>query len=140
LPLIKTVYRACKQILEAFAGDAKQEFQRVVLVPFPCMEIRSVGFITSITKDLDTGEDICSVFLTTTPNPTSGYVLLVRRTDLIELDWSVEYAFSVIMSAGAMIPPQVPLVRGIPPALRGSSVKPSVPIPGARGGPVVSPG
>lgn len=140
LPLIKTVYRACKQILEAFAGESKQEFQRVVLVPFPCMEIRTVGFITSINKDLDTGEDICSVFLATTPNPTTGYVLILRRSDLIELDWSVEEAISVVMSGGAMTPARVPLVRGIPPALRAGSVVPPLPIGNPKVSGAVSPG
>ena len=141
VPLVKTVYRASKQILEAFAGDPTQEFHRVALVPFPCMEIRTIGFITKIAKDIDTGEDVCSVFLATTPNPTTGYVLILRRTDLIELDWSVEDAVSVIMSGGAMTPSHVPLVRGIPIALRGHSVisSPSTPATPGRG-PVVSPG
>ncbi len=141
VPLVKTVYRASKQILEAFAGDATQEFHRVALVPFPCMEIRTIGFITRIAKDIDTGEDLCSVFLATTPNPTTGYVLILRRTDLIELDWSVEDAISVIMSGGAMTPSQVPLVRGIPPALRGHSVINSASKPPAPGSaPIASPG
>lgn len=117
LPLVKTVYRASKQILEAFTSDSAQEFQRVALVPFPCMEVRTLGFITAVSKDADTGEDICSVFLATTPNPTTGYMLLLRRSDVIELDWSVEDAISVIMSGGAMTPKVVPLVRGIPPML-----------------------
>jgi len=129
IPLIKIVYRAAKQILEAFAGESKREFQRVVLVPFPCMEMRSIGFITSIAKDSDTGEDICSVFLATTPAPTTGYVLIVRRSDLIELDWSVEEAITVVMSGGAMTPSLIPLVRGIPPMLLGKGVVPPAIMP-----------
>lgn len=113
VPLVKTVYGACKQILEAFTGDKSQEFQRVALVPFPSREMRSIGFITAVTKDMHTGEELCAVFLATTPNPTTGYVFFVRRADVIELDWSFEDAISVIMSGGGLVPPQMPLAAWV---------------------------
>jgi len=111
LPLVKTVYRASKQILEAFTGDAAQEFQRVALVPFPSKEVRSLGFITAISRDTNTDEELCTVFLATTPNPTTGYVFLMKRADVVELDWSVEDAISVIMSGGSLTPPRIPLAQ-----------------------------
>lgn len=109
LPLVKTVYKASKQILEAFTGDTLQEFQRVALVPFPSREVRSIGFITAISKETASGEEICTVFLATTPNPTTGYVFVMRREDVVELDWTVEDAISVIMSGGALAPAAIPL-------------------------------
>jgi uncharacterized membrane protein len=110
LPLVKTVYRASKQILEAFTGEEKREFQRVALIPYPSMEVRSIGFITALTRDVDTGDELCTCFLATTPNPTTGYVFVLRRSDVIELDWSMEDAISVIMSGGALVPPTVPFL------------------------------
>ncbi len=115
VPLVKTVYRACKQILETFAADKEQGFQRVVLVPFPTNDVRSVGFITGISRDSRTGEELATVFLATTPNPTTGYVFVLRRSDLIELDWSIEEAVKMVISGGVVTPPSMPFA-GTPPA------------------------
>lgn len=105
VPLVKTVYRATKQILATVAGDQAKNFQRVVLVPFPSRETRSIGFITAITQDSRTGQELCSVFMASTPNPTTGFVFVLPRSELVDLDWSVEEAFSMIMSGGAIFPP-----------------------------------
>lgn len=104
VPLVKTVYRATKQILATVAGDQAKNFQRVVLVPFPSRETRSIGFITGITHDSRTGQELCAVFMASTPNPTTGFVFVLPRTELVDLDWSVEDAFSMIMSGGAIFP------------------------------------
>lgn len=104
VPLVKTVYRATKQILATVAGDQSKNFQRVVLVPFPSRETRSIGFITGVTHDTRTGEELCAVFMASTPNPTTGFVFVLPRSELVDLDWSVEEAFSMIMSGGAIFP------------------------------------
>lgn len=104
VPLVKTVYRATKQILATVAGDQAQNFQRVVLVPFPSRETRSIGFITSVTKDSRTGEELCAVFMASTPNPTTGFVFVLPRSELVDVEWTVEEAFSMIMSGGAILP------------------------------------
>lgn len=111
VPLVKTVYKASKQILKAFTNEDSRNFRRVALIPYPSMEVRSLGFVTAITKDSDTGEELCTCFLATTPNPTTGYVFVLRRADLIELDWTVEDTISIIMSGGALVPPEVPFLR-----------------------------
>lgn len=129
VPLVKTVYKASKQILEAFTNEESRDFQRVALIPYPSMQVRSLGFITAITKDSQTGEELCTCFLATTPNPTTGYVFVLRRVDLIELDWSVEDTISVIMSGGALIPAQVPFAEG----LRAAPALPNNPESGASG-------
>ncbi|MBK9120387.1 MAG: DUF502 domain-containing protein [Phycisphaerales bacterium] len=104
LPLVKTIYHASKQVLETFARESGQTFQRVVSVPFPSPHVRTVGFITRVTVDPQTGEEACAVFVATAPNPTTGFVLMVKRGDLIDLDWSVEAAVRVIMSGGVLLP------------------------------------
>jgi len=104
VPLVKTVYRASKQILEAFTGDGSQSFQRVALIPFPQEKMRCVGFITSVFKDSATGEELTTVFIPTTPNPTTGYLQIIRRSELVELDWTIEEAVRVIMSGGMLRP------------------------------------
>jgi len=104
VPLVKTVYNASKQILATFTGGHSQALQRVVLVPFPSPDVRSIGFLTGRSLDAVTGEELCSIFVATTPNPTSGFVFLVRRSDVIELDWSVEEAIKVVMSGGILTP------------------------------------
>jgi uncharacterized membrane protein len=104
VPLAKTVYQAMKQIIWSFAGDQTQNFQRVVLVPFPQDRMRSVGFMTNVFKDSITGEELCTVFIATTPNPTTGYLQIVRRSEITELNWSVEEAIRTVMSAGILKP------------------------------------
>ena len=105
VPLVKTVYRATKQILATVAGDQAKNFQRVVLVPYPTRETRSIGFVTAITLDSRTGEELCAVFMPCTPNPTTGFVFVLPRSELVDLEWTVEEAFSMIMSGGAIFPP-----------------------------------
>jgi len=104
LPLVKTIYRASKQVLETFAGESAQSFQRVVSVPFPSPQVRTIGFVTRVIRDATPGEELCSVFVATVPNPTTGYVFLVKRRHLVELNWTVEEALKVILSGGVLLP------------------------------------
>ena len=104
VPLVKTVYRGLKQILSSLSGDQTQNFQRVALVPFPHKGMRCVGFVTNIFKDSITGEELCSIFISTTPNPTTGYLQILKRSEITELDWSVEEAIRTIMSGGILKP------------------------------------
>ena len=104
LPVIKTIYRATKQILATFTSSEAGQLQRVCLMPFTSPQVRSIGFITKIFPDPQTGEELCAVFCPTTPNPTSGFILIVKRRDLLELDWTYEDAFRVVMSGGILLP------------------------------------
>lgn len=126
VPLIKTVYRGLKQILGSFAGDQSRNFQRVALIAFPDQRMRAVGFITNVFHDSLTNEELCSVFIATTPNPTTGYLQIVRRADLTELDWNVEEAIRTVMSAGILKPEFLTIVpnRDLP-AHRQASAGPS---------------
>jgi len=104
VPFVKTIYRACKQMLETFAGESTQSFQRVVSVPFPTRDVRIVGFVTRVAQDPTTREEVCAVFVPTAPNPTTGYMLVMPRSELIDLPWSVEDAVKAIMSGGVLTP------------------------------------
>jgi len=104
VPMVKTVYRSSKQILATLAGGQTQSFQRVALVPFPQEKMRCVGFVTAMFNDSRTGEELACVFIPTTPNPTTGYLQILKRKDLVELDWSVEEAVQTIMSGGILRP------------------------------------
>ncbi len=112
MPFIKTIYGSLKQVVSLFAEDQKRNFQRVALVPFPNEITRSVAFITNTTVDALTREELVTVFIPTTPNPTSGYMFLVRRRDVVELDWSVEEAVRIIISGGLLSPPPLTFKLG----------------------------
>jgi uncharacterized membrane protein len=113
VPLVKTVYRASKQILASFSGDQSQSFQRVALVPFMDQKSWTLGFITGVFTDAVSGEELVSVFVPTTPNPTSGFMFVLRRRDVCEMTWNTEQSVGMLMSAGIIRPPGVTIV---PPA------------------------
>ncbi len=108
MPVVRSVYNALKQIAETVARQSSNAFRQVVLVEYPRKGVWALAFLTSEAK----GEvrrraerDLISVFLPTTPNPTSGFLLLVPREDLIMLEMTVEEAAKMIISAGVVIPP-----------------------------------
>ncbi|MBI5863343.1 MAG: DUF502 domain-containing protein [Planctomycetes bacterium] len=111
VPLVKTVYRATKQILTAFSGEQSQNFQRVALIPLFSREVKSLGFVTNTFTEPSTGEEWCTVFYFTTPNPTTGYLLILKRSEITELDWSVEDAVRTLMSGGILLPQPISLAE-----------------------------
>jgi len=112
MPFVKTIYQASKKVMETLVGSGARPFRKVVLVPFPNQETHSVGFVTRITRDQRTGEKLYTVFVATAPNPTTGFVMVLRPASVVELDWSIEEAVKVVMSGGVLMPDMVPLVRG----------------------------
>jgi uncharacterized membrane protein len=103
LPLAKSVYTATRKLLDAF--QRQNSFQRAALVEFPRKGCWVMGFITSANLGAlneRTGKKYYNVFIPTTPNPTSGYLVLVPEEDLMPLDIPVDQAFTFIMSAGAV--------------------------------------
>jgi len=106
-PVIGRLYNAASQIVQAVVGDQKRVFKRVVLVPFPSDSLWSVGFVTSEESgDLGryVGVPTCNVFIPTTPNPTTGFLLVVPKDRLRETTMSVEEAVKAIISAGSVAP------------------------------------
>jgi uncharacterized membrane protein len=107
VPGVSRIYSAVKQIIEAFTSN-KKIFRRVVLVTFPVPGTYVIGFLTA-----DSSEEInrrlnrkyVNVFLPTTPNPTSGYMLVVPADEVVPLDMSVEEGIKMVVSAGVVSPP-----------------------------------
>jgi uncharacterized membrane protein len=103
IPVVRTLYVAVKQLLEQMISGDAGRFRRVVLVEYPRKGLYSLGFVTGVTRgeiQEKTAERVVNVFVPTTPNPTSGFYLLVPEQDAVPLSISVEDAFKLIISAG----------------------------------------
>jgi len=99
MPLFRYLYTGIKQILGSFSNSSEAGFLQVVLVEFPKKGLRAIGFVTSESYDRS-GEKFLSIFIPTSPNPTSGYLELVREQDIIRTDISIDDAFKIVLSAG----------------------------------------
>ncbi len=106
LPFFRQIYLGIKQIVESFANPNKTGFMQVVLVEFPKPGMRAIGFITNEVTD-SSGEKLLSVLIPTAPNPTSGFLELLRETDVIRTSISVDNALKMVVSAGRMTPAEV---------------------------------
>jgi uncharacterized membrane protein len=103
IPIVKTIYIAIKQIIDTVFEDRQKAFKSAVLVQYPSKGIYALGFITSeapseIQKKCN--EDMESIFIPTTPNPTSGMLVMIPEKDIIFLDMPVESAIKLIISGG----------------------------------------
>lgn len=104
LPLVSSIYGAAKQVVETFHGP-NQSFQKVVLVEFPAKGNWMMGLVACERQDdlaLSPTKKMFSVFIPTTPNPTSGFLVMVSPKDVVELDYDVEEAFKYIVSSGIL--------------------------------------
>jgi uncharacterized membrane protein len=99
IPVVKGVFSAIKQISEVFLRDRRTAFQKVVLFAYPRQGLYSIGFVTKDEQE----HRLVNVFLPTAPNPTSGFMLLVPRQELVELGIPVEEAIKLIVSGGAIM-------------------------------------
>jgi len=107
MPVVRSVYSAIKQILETVMAAQSDAFRQAVLVQYPRKDIWAIGFVTGSTKG-EVGkyinENMINVFMPTTPNPTSGFLLFFPEKDLIYLKMSVEDALKLVVSGGMVIP------------------------------------
>jgi len=107
IPLVRNIYSAVKRFVEIILSDSTQSFTRVLLIEYPRKGLYSLSFQTSqnLGEIQDkTGEDVVCVFIPTTPNPTSGLILMVPEEDVIELDMNVEDALKMVISLGVVVP------------------------------------
>jgi uncharacterized membrane protein len=111
LPLVKTIYKSTKQVVMTLGGSNSMSFKRVVLVEFPRPGMKCIGFLTAVMKDADTGREMATIFISTTPNPTTGYMQIVPLDEVSETNWTVEEAVKLLMSGGVLSPPTVPFDR-----------------------------
>jgi uncharacterized membrane protein len=121
IPFVKSIYSSVKQVSDTLLSDSGNAFRKALLVQFPHENSWTIAFLTGspahdVARHLD--EDHVSVYVPTTPNPTSGYFIIVPRSRVRDLDMSVEEALKYIVSMGVVMP-------------RGSTVAPRAPV-GAR--------
>lgn len=107
IPVVRGVYSATRQFLRTFSGDKTKAFNKVVLFEYPRKGLWTMGLLTGETRGEvqdRSSQPMVSVFVPTTPNPTSGWLIFVPKTDLVELTMSVDDAFKMIISGGVLTP------------------------------------
>ena len=108
MPVIRSIYGMIKQIFETIMASQSQAFREVAMLEYPRKGVWSIGFVTGRTEgevQRITAEETVNVFVPTTPNPTSGYLLFVPKKELAYLDMSVEEGVKLVVSAGIITPP-----------------------------------
>ncbi|HWA44225.1 MAG TPA: DUF502 domain-containing protein [Hypericibacter adhaerens] len=121
IPFVETIYRSIKRLLTVI-DQSGAKGQQVVLIDFPSPDMKAVGLVTRIIRDIDSGEELAAVYVPTSPNPTSGYVEIVPVKDIIFTDWTVDQAMAFIVTGGTTSPDNVHYRRrGAPPVARQSS-------------------
>ena len=126
MPVVRSIYNGLKQIAETVFSQAESSFDTACLVEYPRRGIWAIAFISTSAKGevkarIPSDDDLMSVFLPTTPNPPSGFLLFVPRSEVIELDMTVEDAAKLVISAGLVYP------NGKVPEIEPAQVKPRDP-------------
>ena len=103
VPFVKVIYSASKQVAAAFQSRKARAFRSVVLVEFPSRGMRAVGFVTGDVTDAS-GRPCHTVFVPTTPNPTTGFLQIVPIEEVVETGYSVEDGIKMVMSLGVLVP------------------------------------
>ena len=109
VPFVNTIYKSVKQVIDAFqhSSTGTKRFQRVVLISFPHPGAKVPAFVTSSCRDRATGQSILCVYVPTTPIPTSGYMLLIPESEVIDLNWDLQETLQAIVSGGITVPSDV---------------------------------
>ena len=108
IPLIRSIYTGVKQVLETVFSTKGESFRKVLLVEYPRAGLWTLAFQASTEvgeAQYKTGQDVVNVFIPTTPNPTSGFFIMLPKRDVVELDMSVDDGLKMIISAGVVVPP-----------------------------------
>ena len=107
VPVVKNIYKTIKQIVETFGQNHKEVFSKTVLIEYPQKDSYAIAFLTSETEGEiqdRTGQTVVNVFVPTTPNPTSGFLLMIPKKKVTELDMSVADGMKLIISGGVVVP------------------------------------
>jgi uncharacterized membrane protein len=119
IPLVQTIYGGTKKLMTVLQNKPGGA-QRVVLVDFPREGMKVVGFVTRVMIEEGTGREMATVYIPTTPNPTSGYLEVVPVDELTPTDWTMDQAMAFIISGGAVAPETLPSMPPRPPAVPGA--------------------
>ena len=114
IPVVKTIYSSVKQVSDTLFSPGGQAFRKALLVQYPREGTWTIAFLTGAPGGDVANHlrgDYLSVYVPTTPNPTSGFFLMLRRTDVVELDMSVDEALKYVISMGVVAPPKPALRR-----------------------------
>ncbi len=107
IPLVRSIYTGVKQVIETLFSTAGDSFRNVLLIQYPREGIYTLAFQTGKTvgevQD-KTGEEVVTVFVPTTPNPTSGFILIIPKKDTIKLDMAVDDGLKMVISLGVVVP------------------------------------
>jgi len=114
VPFVQTIYGSTKKLLSVLQQEPDGT-QRVVMIDFPSSQMKTVGFVTQILTDEDTGQKLAAVYVPTTPNPTSGYLEIVPLENVVSTDWSMDEAMTFIVSGGAVAPDHMNYSRSVTP-------------------------
>ncbi len=115
IPLVNKLYMALKQLVETIFNRSPQDFKRVVLIEFPKEGCYAIGFVTGIAvgeTQRKTHRKVINVFVPTTPNPTSGFFLMIPEESVIPMDMGVEDAFKLLVSGGIISPDKRNHIQG----------------------------
>jgi uncharacterized membrane protein len=126
IPLVRSIYSTAKQISDTMFSNKGKSFRKVVLIRYPHKDTWSLAFVTNDSLgelNQKAPRQLISVFIPTTPNPTSGFLIMVPPEDVIELEMSVDEALRLIISLGVIVPPYPRLATGktMPGLARGKS-------------------
>ncbi len=108
IPLVRSIYNASKQLIQAIFATNSQAFRKVLLIEYPRQGLWSIAFQTGTAHTEvvgHTGVEMLTVFIPTTPNPTSGFLMMIPKTDVVELSMTVEEALKFVISLGVMQTP-----------------------------------
>lgn len=111
IPLVRSIYNAAKQVIQAVFATNSQAFRKVLLIEYPRKGLWTLAFLTgSNTEEFfaKDGEEMLSLFVPTTPNPTGGFLMMIAKKDVIELSMTVDEALKFIISLGVMQPTILP--------------------------------
>lgn len=125
IPVVRSIYSGVKQLMETVFSNTGESFRKVVLVEYPRVGLWTVAFLTGDGRgeaQRKTGKDVVNIYVPTTPNPTSGFFLIVPRADIIELDMSVDEGLKMILSVGVVVPGEAKKVASTPPVRLTSSL------------------
>ncbi|MBC8554541.1 MAG: DUF502 domain-containing protein, partial [Candidatus Brocadiales bacterium] len=103
VPIIKNVYTSSKKLIDIISLPSRQSFKRVVIVEYPRVGMKAFAFVTGNLKTKD-GTELSSIFIPTTPNPTSGFLIYLPGQDIEETDLSIEEGMKLIVSGGILVP------------------------------------
>ncbi|MEQ8206868.1 MAG: DUF502 domain-containing protein [Woeseia sp.] len=107
IPIVRSIYMSSKSFAEVVLSDSGQSFKKVLMLEYPRKGIYSLAFQTGTQLgeiEARTGKEVISCFVPTTPNPTSGFIIIVPKEDVIELDMQVDEALKMIISLGVVVP------------------------------------